>query len=383
MRAACDRCHAQKLRCVCKPGAVRCERCSRLDSLCHFSPRAPRGSIRASSSTAEKTPNVQVDECALQSNRTEILGDTGNGHHTGLEPQMEYDRWLAPIIATSPAVADADADQNDIQIQQPQVRMDEFSFLSPEPLQVWEPMGQNLDIGPLQVPAPAPEPPLAMTSVTAQALAYLSIALSTLSEKLPSLPDGSDDCNGAPASSAEGSSNMPFVLDELFHLTSEFTDLIQHRLLGPDSGSQNEPTALMIASCHSRLTDIYTAIFSMIQRCVQHSLGPPRPRPNWAVILPKVQLGTLSSHSLRIAADTPITMSEGKAYMYMSMIAVYSGELLGKLGDAVRTQQRRGPGAVADTGAVGTFVNIIWARMVDQADSLLVDIEDTERLLRK
>lgn len=44
MRAACNRCHAQKLRCRKKVGEVKCDRCRKLHTSCQFSPRAPRSS---------------------------------------------------------------------------------------------------------------------------------------------------------------------------------------------------------------------------------------------------------------------------------------------------------------------------------------------------
>jgi hypothetical protein len=47
-RSACDRCHSQKLRCVRKTGQVTCERCLKLKTMCRFSPRAPRASLKPS-----------------------------------------------------------------------------------------------------------------------------------------------------------------------------------------------------------------------------------------------------------------------------------------------------------------------------------------------
>lgn len=41
-RAACNRCHSQKLKCVKKTGQMSCDRCLRLETTCNFSCRAPR-----------------------------------------------------------------------------------------------------------------------------------------------------------------------------------------------------------------------------------------------------------------------------------------------------------------------------------------------------
>lgn len=48
VRAACNRCHGQKLRCIKKPGQAKCERCRKLHTSCRFSPRAPRSSLKQS-----------------------------------------------------------------------------------------------------------------------------------------------------------------------------------------------------------------------------------------------------------------------------------------------------------------------------------------------
>ena len=45
-RSACDRCHSQKLRCVKRTGQVTCARCLKLKTICRFSPRAPRASLK-------------------------------------------------------------------------------------------------------------------------------------------------------------------------------------------------------------------------------------------------------------------------------------------------------------------------------------------------
>lgn len=46
VRAACNRCHAQKLRCVKRGNQMKCERCHKLNTSCRFSPRAPRSSLK-------------------------------------------------------------------------------------------------------------------------------------------------------------------------------------------------------------------------------------------------------------------------------------------------------------------------------------------------
>jgi hypothetical protein len=46
VRAACNRCRSQKLRCVRKIGCDSCERCLKLKTICRFGPRTSRGSLK-------------------------------------------------------------------------------------------------------------------------------------------------------------------------------------------------------------------------------------------------------------------------------------------------------------------------------------------------
>ncbi|BCS20325.1 Zn(II)2Cys6 transcription factor domain-containing protein [Aspergillus puulaauensis] len=349
-RSACDRCHGQKLRCILKPGQARCERCLRLDTACRFAPRAPRGSIKTRSSQAQKTPNTQDALPELPSLSTE--SDDG-----ALDVALDSEPW-SDI---------ADMLNQDRICQLEPIINDQALLWSPDIRPSWD-----NDIQTLQLPQSV------STSITHE-LAGLSIALSELSANLPTAPEtassNSPNCtntntNTNTSTSTSTRAEMPFVLDDLFRLTTQFTDLIQTRLGLPD-----EATVLMLGSCHSRLTEIYTTIFSLVQRCINHSLGPPRPRPNWAVILPKVEMGSLNAPPLRVDAETPAFGA--KAFMYMWMLCVFSAELWTQLNHALGRQDR----GVVGADGMSPLGRMVWTEMVDRAGSVLQSIESTKALV--
>lgn len=214
---------------------------------------------------------------------------------------------------------------------------------------------------------PAPEWPPAM-GIT-HGLANMSIALAELTTKLPSTSE-------TPCARGEDRRHarreMPFIFDELFGHTTQFINLVKHLLV--DRELQNEATALMVGSCHSRLAETYGTIFSLIQRCIQHSLPPVC--LDWTVVLPQVQLGSLTSNAMRVDAQTQL--SPGKTTMYMLMITVFSSQLWTQLIEVVRGQH---PMPVVASGAT-SLAHTVWTEMVDRVDGLLQTIERTQSLLR-
>jgi hypothetical protein len=109
----------------------------------------------------------------------------------------------------------------------------------------------------------------------------------------------------------------------------------------------------------------------MMQRCLQHTGGPPRPRPDGTIILPTVQLGSLSSPSLYVDFENPLSI--GKAFMYMWMVAVFSGQLWGQLADVMRERH---------VAAGRSLVYTLWKEMGERVDGLLETIDTTKGLLR-
>ncbi|KAL2818739.1 hypothetical protein BDW59DRAFT_151924 [Aspergillus cavernicola] len=313
-RSACNRCHAQKLRCIRKSDPLRCERCercSRLGTLCHFAPRVPRGSRKpAPPNTGQKSPSSSP------------IAETGQ--EIELDWLLQGDSWLLGSIDVS-----SQGQEN--------TTNGEETFWSPDVFDTQ--VLQNLE----QPPSP---------SGTTRELANLSIALFELTTNLPSSEE-------TPCAS-ENTRSGTFVFDDLFHSTTQFINILQHHL-----GIIDEATTLMLASCHSRLIEIYATVLSLMERCIQHS-GPVRR----ALVLPEVQLGSLSFPAVHVGVDI---LPLGKTAMYMCMIAVFSGDLWVQLADAVKGWQR--------VERLESFVRNLWMEMGRRSDTLLVSIENIKGLL--
>ncbi|KAL2864815.1 Zn(II)2Cys6 transcription factor domain-containing protein [Aspergillus lucknowensis] len=359
-RAACNRCHAQKLRCIRRTGQSRCERCSRLDAPCRFAPRAPRNSRQRAS---QETPNFEQGP-------------------SGVElpvPEAGYVIDFDPLVTDEASGSLASTAGHDVLNQavthQASQSIDEWNPLwcgDIDLLPLYDPDGQNLDLRALQIPASQPS-----ILSTTQELANMSVALYELKTKLPSLPEKPARAECSESHEPHRSSPMPFVFEELFHHTTHFTNLIQDRLYNAVSDlSEEEATVLMVGSCLSRLVEMYTVIFSLVQRCLRHSLGPPRPRPGWAVILPEVRLGSLKLPAVCVTAEG--LLSAGRGTMYIWMVVVFSGELWGGIAETVKRQRL----AVDGNRGAGTLTGTVWAGMVDRVDLVLHSIKTTQGMLR-
>jgi hypothetical protein len=86
VRAACNRCHAQKLRCVRKADQAKCERCRKLHTSCKFSPRAPRSSL--------KQGEPAIDGGMQASFPSSQSGDVPNIHVNSMVGDCNDSGWL-------------------------------------------------------------------------------------------------------------------------------------------------------------------------------------------------------------------------------------------------------------------------------------------------
>jgi hypothetical protein len=91
VRVACNRCHAQKLRCVKRENQMKCERCNRLNTSCRFSPRAPRSSLK------QREPAVDGVQGLPPLSQTT---DTSNVHLDSILGDYQNE-WMAPEDLTT------------------------------------------------------------------------------------------------------------------------------------------------------------------------------------------------------------------------------------------------------------------------------------------
>lgn len=209
-----------------------------------------------------------------------------------------------------------------------------------------------------------------------------------------------------------------FALDELFLLTSEFLELTKlpaksqvrqdsvFMLMDDDQLSSrtvlggipshaeefvtqtgsilpstifshpDEPTMSLFFACHTRLTEMYSSVFQMMQACIQHSQAPKLSK-DWAIILPKLEVGSVTSPPLRVDIDSPMESLNTSA-MYMLMIAMVSSQLW----KILKNSMSEGSWAQFDPPSnPGTLTYMMRQTMVDRTDGLLRTIDSTQKML--
>lgn len=209
-----------------------------------------------------------------------------------------------------------------------------------------------------------------------------------------------------------------FVLDELFRLTGELVELTKsvsneefqgqetsvsagpHEVVAPfqrlsdveitipstplSQSSQpsrpiDEATLLMVFSCHTRVTEMYAAIFEKTHVCIERQL-PPRTDSNWAVILPRLQMGSIATPPRRVDARAPLA-SKADASLYILMFAMLSGQLWEQVADAMRGLREN----VKRMGDVegGLVTARTWDAVMGRIEGMVSTIEETKRLLQR
>lgn len=156
----------------------------------------------------------------------------------------------------------------------------------------------------------------------------------------------------------------------LYLINPSTVDLDQDRLLLP----VDEGTLLLLASCHSHLINIFDSVFQRIQGCLKQSLRP-HPGRDWAVVLPKLQIGTVEMPSVRIDVNTPIPPTATTA-MYMFMITMFSSQLWEQLAGVVGKKTDGLNSSV-------TLKDMVWDTVVDRTAGMLGTINDTKLLLQQ
>lgn len=139
----------------------------------------------------------------------------------------------------------------------------------------------------------------------------------------------------------------------------------------------DEATMFMIVSYHCRLVEIYGSLFQMVQACIQHSLAPHKDK-DWAVILPRLQVGSVVSPPVQVDIYTPLPPAT--ASMYMLMITMVSSQLWQQLAGIIRNE---GNLSVVSTSAPSCSMSESMCVVVtDKTECLLQSINATKILLQ-
>ncbi len=257
-------------------------------------------------------------------------------------------------------------------------------------------------------------------------LSRLSVSIHEFAAKLPSM----DKTNATSASMAgpdgwEPRKSLPFVFDELFHLTAEFIDIMKSLSAKeceetsdsfPDTSEQavfqssqmptslsqqlsqarqpfstthttlqsrsllhvDEATTFIIMSCHCQLTETYATIFQIMQMCTEHSRFPQTSK-NWTVILPTLQVGSVALPPLQVDDKTPIS-SKSTSSMYRVAVTMLLSQLWPQLVEVMR----QGGGIRSDSASIprSSLVEVMWDTAIEKTDRLMQTIDLMVRLLK-
>lgn len=257
-------------------------------------------------------------------------------------------------------------------------------------------------------------------------LASLNVALYECAATLPFKAEVGGNSTGVSGSEAHNSRNGTlFAIDEIFRLTSGFIEVmkalglkecdtnatlpsmdleqVSPRIVPPQvvhspqtsSASQSihkvdfgassrilsqldEATRLMVVSCHLRLTEIYVSIFQLIQGCIEH-MPVPRTTRDWAVMLPQLQLGSISAPPMQVGIDTSI--SSATKSMYMLMVTIFSMQLWDQLADVMNSGADVSTDITSSSGRGVT--DSMWDQVTHRTGRVSQIIGDTRHLLQE
>jgi len=257
-------------------------------------------------------------------------------------------------------------------------------------------------------------------------LASLNVALYECAANLPLVAEQGVSSAGIASNRVRGSRKATlFALDVLFRLTTEFIDVMEclsladcetgvtlpsidprqpgaQSALSPVANSQqsshsgqpvtmtglkppsrsfshlDEGTTFMVVSCHCRLTEIYVSIFQMIQACINFSLVPQLDK-DWAIILPHLQIGSLTSPPVHVDVNTPL--SPATSSIYMLMVTMLSSQLWEKL--AIMMRGRRDVLTGSASASQCALADTMWDTVTDRTERLSQTIDSTKHLLQR
>jgi hypothetical protein len=342
-RATCDRCHAQKLRCVKSADRADCLRCSRYRTSCIFgvrmkrqirdslegnsaftdgislaqSPAAPSPGYLLSQASTEAASLVPSSACIpLQGSQLSLVG------MPSMHSPVNHDAWAM--------------DFNNL-----------FATDSLNPVSITTSIERQSDPG-------------STTMDIVRELGSLNVQLYDHFCTLLTLYHHAKTTT--PASDSKGPEF--FAIDETFTLTNTFIMLLRQLLVSLNDpvnagASMDQATTFLILSCFHRLMDVHGFLANSIQECSQNPRMPlPGEQP--LVTLPPLQIGSFRPPQLqRDGTEKPPSLSTISMHMMvlltmssqlchqlheiiMSRLEEFNGEHTLSLGSAIRSSEPHG-----------------------------------------
>ncbi|KAI0143012.1 hypothetical protein GGR57DRAFT_370211 [Xylariaceae sp. FL1272] len=388
-RSACDRCHAQKLKCKKSSSQDSCDRCFRQGLCCVFSPRITRNSrtrqhvgsealrLRSLVPSPPRGLFQGSDVVDIMQSCSDLITDATtvvNASQITL-PNDSQENHSAPNLGT-PIIHWCDIE--DLRNGPPDIEPQAHTVFNAPFISTMEANDENCSLYPhgLQhtrmshmIANRDPCAELPLPSMIGK-LAELNLSIYKCAKKLPSV--NSIPPNATPRSGSSSPRTFQlFVLDDLFHLSEELIDAMSSLTLKPLEGpaastetvhgslntasaeSQNidafgllqlsksmshldYTTSIVVLSCHYQLVDIYTSLFHLIQLCSQNCLRLPVLSPDSGVLLPRIHMGgSVSCPPVRVDVHTPLPPAT--VTTYINVITMASSRLWTRLAESMTT----------------------------------------------
>lgn len=385
IRSSCDRCHRQKLRCRRNAESATCDRCQRLKVPCQYSRRGSKPS-----STAYRAVGVS-SEAPSQGWATSVTEEVGT-----IPPSTLRTFDLEESIQLSPCTPDTLYSNSCFQdLSWPGILpgttegSDDFStFISN-----WDtfPLTHESSCGfPLIEDSvdlfvrkhdSDPRDDFEIRRRASRRLATLSVALYESVMPFPMLEKIRVAAEKATTVESKTRKTVKLIFDQLFEHTKDFNQVIQslsspsgqdgQTILNPD-----EALVSLIFSCHCQLAEAYTSLLNMIRACLEHSIAPPT-NTSWAVILPKLQVGSVALPSLQVDNKNPVS-SKATSHMYMTSITTVTALLWTQMMSAVKAVTA----SQEDTlNRYGSTAAVMWDAMFRRTNEVVRKIELVSSLL--
>lgn len=385
IRSSCDRCHRQKLRCRRNAESAACDRCQRLKVPCQYSRRGSKPS-----STVYRAVDVP-SEAASQEWVTSVTEEIGSIQFPALRHfNSEQMTRLSPCVSDTfwSSSSFQDLSWSGILPATTESSDDLHTFINN-----WDtfplthdssdgfPLVENsIDLR-LRKQDSDPRDDFEVRCRASRRLATLSVALYESVMPFPTLEKIRVAAEKATTVENKTRKTVKLIFDQLFEHTKDFNHVIQSLSSFPGQEGQailypDEALVSLIFSCHCQLAEAYTSLLNMIRACLEHSIAPPT-NTNWAVILPKLQVGSVALPSLQVDNKNPVS-SKATSHMYMTSITTVTALLWTQMMSAVKavTANQKNTSSIYDSTAA-----VMWDAMSRRTNEVVRRIELVSSLL--
>ncbi|KAL6898647.1 hypothetical protein GGI43DRAFT_408216 [Trichoderma evansii] len=385
IRSSCDRCHRQKLRCKRNADSATCIRCQHLKTPCQYSRRGTKPP-----SAVSKAGGVS-GEAPSQGWAISTTEETGSmplpaSQTFNLEESIQLSPRIADTLYSSSSFQNLSCSGILPATTEGSHGLDTFlcnwnDFPLTHDSSCGFPLIENSNDMRVQKYDSDPRDDFEIRRHASRRLAALSVELYEAAMPIPTLEKIRASSERSTTIENNTRRTVKLIFDELFKHTKDFNHVLQSLSPSPGQGGQttlipDEALVSLIFSCHSQLTEAYTSLLNMIRNCVEHSIAPIA-GTGWAVILPRLQVGSVALPSRQVDNKNPVS-SKATSYMYMTSITTVTALLWTQMMSAVKTVATN----QEDISSIyGPAVAVMWDTMSRRTDEVIRRTELISSLL--